>query len=59
MKASAIENYSLEFYNDRINHFDTERKIFLEYERLIQPKKTELHMLDWENRYDTICSSRI
>jgi hypothetical protein len=41
------------FYQDRIHHFETERMTFADYEKLIVPKKTELHMLDWENRRET------
>jgi hypothetical protein len=47
----------INFYQDRIHHFETERMIFDEYEKLIVPKKTELHMLDWENRRESEVAS--
>ncbi len=43
---------ALEFYNQRIAHFDTERQVISDYIRMVTPSKAELHILDWENRYD-------
>lgn len=38
------------FYRQRIQGFETERRIFNDYIALIAPSKGELHVLDWEYR---------
>lgn len=38
------------FYRQRIQGFETERRIFNDYIALITPSKGELHVLDWEYR---------
>lgn len=40
----------LEFFQERIANFDSERKIFADYFNLIQPNKGEIHILDWDSR---------
>ncbi len=38
------------FYNERINHFDEERKLIAAYKILIAPQKAEIHHLSWETK---------
>jgi hypothetical protein len=40
----------IDFYRERAQYFDQERKIFQYYVTMIQPSKKELHILDWESR---------
>lgn len=40
----------LDFYEERIKHFDDERQLFHEYINLVHISKKEKHMLDWNNR---------
>jgi hypothetical protein len=40
----------LEFFQERIANFDSERQIFADYFSLIQPNKGEIHILEWDSR---------
>ncbi|KAJ1425256.1 hypothetical protein B484DRAFT_397996 [Ochromonadaceae sp. CCMP2298] len=39
-----------EFYANRVQTFDRERKVFNDYVGLIMPSRTESHNLEWENK---------
>ncbi len=38
------------FYNDRVQRFDSERQIYQSYLKILEPKKQEIHHLVWQNK---------
>ena len=38
------------YYEERVAHFDDERKQISDYVGLVTMSKKEKHMLDWDNR---------